>query len=851
MVESGATQVKTMTDGHIAMMANHDVRLVLLSVLIAIIASYTALNLAGRVTVAQGRTRTFLWLAGGAIAMGVGIWSMHFIAMLAYNLPIPIAYNLPIVLVSMAVAVVASGVALLVVSRQTMSRLQLLTGGVFMGLSIAAMHYTGMVAMQLEALVHYDQTLVALSIAIAIGASLSALWLAFHFRTDTTINGSVWKLGSATIMGNAIAGTHYTAMAAVSFKPTSESVVGSFHTTNNSLLAIGIGIATLVILTLALLTSVFDQRISVETARAEALRQSEERFRSLVQNASDIITVVAADRSVSYASPTIKPILGYEPDTWNSAFEFVHPEDIAKAESLLKKVLDCPDANIAAEFRLRRADGQARDFEVIANNLLRESSVAGILTTYRDITERKQAEVALRQQTERERLVAEIGQRIRQSLNLEEILSTTVSEVRQFLQTERVFIYRFEPDWSGIVAVESVAPGYSPLVGMKVKDSFFAETSNRNLYKQGRVQATEDVYTAGLSPCHIDFLTQLQVRANLVVTIMQEQQLWGLLVANHCSEPRQWQQLEINLLKQLATQVAIAIQQSTLFEQAQTEIAERKRAEAEIKKLNKDLQLRAAALEAANKELESFSYSVSHDLRAPLRAMNGFSRILINEYAPQFTPEVRRYLQIVRDNAQQMGCLIDDLLTFSRLNRSPLKKQLVAPADLVRQVFAELGHEQKNQDIEISLGELPTCHADQALLKQVWVNLIANALKFTGQRQVAHIQIGCLQTDGTVYFVKDNGVGFDMQYAHKLFGVFQRLHRAEDYNGTGVGLAIVQRIIHRHGGQIWAEAEVNKGATFYFTLGEDIHYDRDRGRNPVSGGQPERCGINTALLEKQ
>lgn len=840
-----------MTDAHLVVMsANHDVRLVSFSILIAIIASYTALNLAGRVTVAQGRTRTFLWLAGGTIAMGVGIWSMHFIAMLAYNLPIPIAYNLPIVLVSMVVAVTASGVALFVVSRQQMAGLHLLAGGTFMGLSIAAMHYTGMAAMQLEAESHYNSKLVAVSIVLAIGASLIAMWLAFHLRSNTSISGSFWKLGSAIIMGIAIATMHYTGMAAVSFTSSPELVIEQFHPLNSFLLAVGIGMATLVILALALVTSLFEQRIRIETARAEALHQSRERFRSLVQNASNIIIVVASDRSVSYASPTIKPILGYEPETWNSAFEFVHPDDIAQAESLLTLALDCPSVNVTDEFRLRHADGQARDFEVIANNLLSESSVAGILTTYRDITKRKQAEVALRQQTERERLVTEIAQRIRQSLNLEEILQTTVAEVRQFLQAERVFIYRFEPDWSGVVVVESVL-GWLPLLEMKVKDSFFEEASNRELYKQGRVQATEDIYTAGLSQCHINFLTLLQVRANLVVPILQEQQLWGLLVANHCSEPRHWQQFEINLLKQLATQVAIAIQQSTLFEQVQTELTERKRAEAEIKKLNEDLQRRAVELEAANKELEAFSYSVSHDLRAPLRAINGFSRILVNEYAPQIAPEAGRYLQMVRDNAQQMGCLVDDLLAFSRLSRSPLNKQLVASTDLVRQILADLEHEQENRQVEILLSELPTCHADPALLKQVWINLITNALKFTSLANVARIEVGCQQThSAAIYFVKDNGVGFDMQYAHKLFGVFQRLHRAEDYEGTGVGLAIVQRVIHRHGGRVWAEAEINQGATFYFSLEEDIHNDRNCSGNSVGRGQPQRRGIDTALLEK-
>ena len=388
-------EVKTITDAGIAMMATHNLSLVILSVVIAIIASYTALDLSGRVTVAQGRVRTALWLAGGAIAMGIGIWSMHFIAMLAYNLPIPIAYNLPIVLVSIAVAVVASGAALFVVSRQKMGGLQLLTGGVFMGLAIAAMHYTGMAAMQLEATPLYDPNLVALSILIAISASLLALRLAFDLRTQTTRLGCVRKLGSALVMGNAIAGTHYTAMAAVSFQPTNQ-VVQPSHAMDNSLLGVGIGIATVVILTLALIASIFEQRISVETAKAEALRQSEERFRCLVQNTSDIIAVVGADGTVCYKSASVKRILGYEAENWQKAFEFVHPDDLAKAENVLTKALSCPALNIAAEFRLRHADGQVRDFEVIVNNLLAEPSVAGIVTTYRDITERKWAESARR-----------------------------------------------------------------------------------------------------------------------------------------------------------------------------------------------------------------------------------------------------------------------------------------------------------------------------------------------------------------------------------------------------------------------------------------------------------------------
>jgi diguanylate cyclase (GGDEF)-like protein/PAS domain S-box-containing protein len=397
--QANGMDVKAITHIGTALTATYDLRLVVLSLVIAVIGSYTALDLAGQVSLAQGRARQ-LWLIGGAIALGISIWLMHFVAMLAYHLPIQIAYDFLIVLISMAVAIAGSGAGLFVVSRQPLGWLMLLAGGFFVGLGIIGMYFTAMAAMRLAAVPSYDLKLLVLSEVIAVVLSLSALWLAFHSSAKTIVPESIRKLGSAILVGAAIDAMHYIAMTAVSFQPAIQLAGVANSGMDNYVLAIAIGFAALTILMLASLAAVFGGRLSAEIARAEALRESQQRYQKLYDFAPDAYFSIAADGTIKSANQFSADYLGYNTEelvgrsTWLTVYEADREWVQQRVASIFSEKL----ATTEMELRKVRKDGSV--FWVRERNQLLFDEGGTPIELHmigRDITERKQAEEQLRQ----------------------------------------------------------------------------------------------------------------------------------------------------------------------------------------------------------------------------------------------------------------------------------------------------------------------------------------------------------------------------------------------------------------------------------------------------------------------
>ena len=471
----------------------------------------------------------------------------------------------------------------------------------------------------------------------------------------------------------------------------------------------------------------------------------------------DMLCIAGMDGYFKRLSPAFNQTLGYTTDELLARpfLDFVHPDDRAVTLAEVEK-LSRGVATISFENRYQRRDGSWRWLSWKTQPVAEE----GLLyATARDVTELRQTEEALRSSEARYRT---LFSSIDEGFCIIEIM---------FDEQERPVDYRFlevNPSFEK-------QTGLRDAVGKRMRE--IAPRHEEHWFEiYGRIAVTGEA-------------ARFQNRA-------EQLHRWYDVYAFRFGEPKN-------------RQVAI------LF----SDITERKATEATIAQLNANLQQRAAQLEGINKEMESFSYSVSHDLRAPLRSIDGFSQILLEDYADRLDGEGKDALRRVRNAATGMAELIDALLALSRLSRIELRTERIDLSALAQAITEEMRRSEPDRTVEFVIAPAVVVEGDRTLLKAALGNLLGNAWKYTQPRTSSHIEFGRVERDNdTVYFVRDNGVGFDMAYVGKLFGAFQRLHRQSEFGGTGVGLATVQRIIHRHGGRAWAEAAVDQGATFYFTL---------------------------------
>lgn len=543
-----------------------------------------------------------------------------------------------------------------------------------------------------------------------------------------------------------------------------------------------------------------------------ALKESEERYRDLFENATDLIQSVDAEGHFLYVNRAWKETLGYdEAQVYQmTLFDILHPDCREHCQALFQKLLSGEKVE-RVETAFLTASGETVWVEGNVNCRFEDGVMVATRGIFRNITEQKKAAEELERQNRRAQLLANLSLKIRESLDIAEILETTVTEIQALLKADRVLVYRFQPDGSGIISKEKTQPGIPSLLGEVIEDPCFQE-KYAQLYSQGRVRVVSDVESEGLKPCYLELLQKVQVRANLVVPLFLEQQLWGLLLAHQCSGPRQWQPFEMELLSQLANQIGIALTQAALLER------ERKR--------SLELEQARKAAEQAAQAKSSFLATMSHEIRTPMNAVLGMTGLLLET---PLNAEQRDFVETIRISGDALLTLINDILDFSKLEAGEMELEILdfdlrSCLEEVADLFAPTAHAKGLELAVLMPPEVPRyLRGDASRLRQILNNLVSNAIKFTHQGEVV-IQAEVLQETAThVHLrlsVRDTGIGIPAAAQSKLFQPFSQVDASttRKYGGTGLGLAICKQLTELMEGTISLQSQEGQGSTFSVEL---------------------------------
>jgi len=740
------------------LMGSYNYALVALSVLIAIFASYAALDIAGRVTAAVGSTRA-VWLLGGAGAMGTGIWSTHYIGMLAFILPIPVAYHWPTVLLSLFAAILASLVALGVVSRQKMGSFRALAGSVLMGAGIASMHYIGMAAMRLPAECQFNSSLVVLSVVFAVLISLAALWITFHFRDEKT--GIGWeKLAGAVVMGAAIPVMHYTGMAAASFTLSGKPMDLSHAVSISTLGTAGIAAVTFIVLGLALLTSWLDRRFATQTLEVQEakLRQSEA-YLSEAQRLShtgsfgwrvstgEVIWSEESFRIFQYDRTTIP--------TAELILQRIHPEDAAQVKQTIE-LAALAGKDFEHEYRLVMPNGSVKYVHVVARAVSDESGSFEFVGAVMDVTERKRVEEKLRQ--------SEAYLQESQRLGHMGSWAYNVSSGALFASPELFRIFGRNPD---------------------------------------QEKPTVRMFRDSVHPDDRDYVEEMLNKA------VREKTDFGF---DHRIV------LPGGSIKHVYSMAHRAFDDSdTLVEYIGTvmDVTERRRAEEALRQAQEDL-ARVNRINMMGELTASLAHEVNQPIAAAVTNANTTLRWLTRDH-PDLEEARASVLRIVKDGTRAAEIIKRMRLLFKK---GPQQRELVDINDVVREMIVLLRGEATRYSITFRTElapELPRFMADRVQLQQVLMNLMLNgieAMKDVDGNRALTIKSQQAEDDHVLISVSDTGVGLPAQFADQIFNAF---FTTKD-QGTGMGLSISRSIVEAHGGRLWADNNSPRGASFYVNL---------------------------------